>query len=968
MNASTKRDSVAKMMKAWESKNARRALQGAGLSTMAVTLAACGGSSTTPTATPDTTPVAPTAQALTLQIGQDSITAGAGADTITGIIAQNNNGALTQQIDVTDVIDGAGGSDTLVLTMNADAGAPVIRNVETVSIRSTNDAADLNLTNSDTSITAFIVRDSATDLLIDAVQSSASLTVRDSASDVDLNYAADVLDSDEAAQTLNVDNASGSVAYGVAGDDAITTLTIAASGDESDLTLTLNSLETLTVSGAAALELTAGGNFNALTSITSTNTAGLTIATGNVAEATNPGTVDIVDITVTTGSGADAVNMNGTSAALEISVNLGAGNDTFTVDEAGLDAAGATTAGDSINGGDGTDTYVLAAAMTLDADFSEVVTGFEVVEMTVNGAFGNLDELAANAYSVRVTDADAANNTAVTVAMTGMATGATVTLQSETVAGATLLTQSAAVGGVADNDGVAVSFALQTDDTTTAAADTITINALAGYESIGDGGTNDFEVVNLNYTGAAAATIDALAFGAAEILRIVSAQDLTLTTVTTAADADITATGSSGDITASFAATIDSYAGGTGDDDITLANDAALNSTNTFAGGAGNDTLTVVNLAVNAGIVNVTGFETLEIDADGAGGQLDLRSSTGITTIVVSTDAALVAGAGDDLTISRIASGVVVEIASDFDLLTLTTQSGTAQTVSITAAGEVDLLTIDGGTETLNIISDDGNDTEAEAVGDINAIAGAGLETIVVTGDDDLDLDGVSVATVTTFNASAANGNITYTSANATEATITGGSEDDTLTGGAGDDTITGGDGNDILDGDGGDDVYVFAATGAANGTDTITFVVGEDDLNVAAMGTFTVEQNGALGTAINEFSSAATSDVNITGKIVLLNDATPANVDGFGDIAALIDTANNVFSITAGGKAIVIAGDAGAPAANEVAHMYFVHDANGDGDVADADEVMKIATLDDGVGATSFDLDTLTTANFILA
>lgn len=43
MNASTKRESVSRLMKAWESKNAKRAAQGAGLSTMAVTLAACGG-------------------------------------------------------------------------------------------------------------------------------------------------------------------------------------------------------------------------------------------------------------------------------------------------------------------------------------------------------------------------------------------------------------------------------------------------------------------------------------------------------------------------------------------------------------------------------------------------------------------------------------------------------------------------------------------------------------------------------------------------------------------------------------------------------------------------------------------------------------------------------------------------------------------------------------------------------------
>ena len=57
LNATNKRESVSKLVKAWESKNAKRAAQGAGLSTMAVTLAACGGGSDTPTTPADQTAV-----------------------------------------------------------------------------------------------------------------------------------------------------------------------------------------------------------------------------------------------------------------------------------------------------------------------------------------------------------------------------------------------------------------------------------------------------------------------------------------------------------------------------------------------------------------------------------------------------------------------------------------------------------------------------------------------------------------------------------------------------------------------------------------------------------------------------------------------------------------------------------------------------------------------------------------------
>ena len=41
--------------------------------------------------------------------------------------------------------------------------------------------------------------------------------------------------------------------------------------------------------------------------------------------------------------------------------------------------------------------------------------------------------------------------------------------------------------------------------------------------------------------------------------------------------------------------------------------------------------------------------------------------------------------------------------------------------------------------------------------------------------------------------------------------------------------------------------------------------------------------------------------------------------------------------------------------------HIYYVNDLNGDGDVSDTGEVVKV-----GISNTDFDLDTLTTGNFI--
>ena len=970
MDASNKQPTVAEKFAAvWEKKNAKAARAG-GVSLMALSLAACGGSSSTTTTTTDTTtdttPVAPAAQSLSLVIGADDITGGAGDDTITGTIVQNAGGTTTQALDAADSIDGGAGTDTLTLTMNADAGAPLISNVENLVVRSTANASKIDFSNGDADLTSITVNNSGNTFTTVDLQGSVETSVNNSSGTVTIDYANNKLASTTASQTLNVDGATGTVAYTVGGTDVITAVTVNSSGTKSDFGLTLTSVKSITATGDAALEIT-GTHASAATVDASAMTAAFTFATDGVAEATNPGSVDVTDMTVTGGSGNDAIDTSGTAAAREISVSLGAGDDSVTIDEAGLDKASASTAGDSFSGGDGTDTVILAAGMTLDADFSDVMTGFEKIEVTLattnaTTTYANMDELSANVYSVRAGDSADDTNAAV-VALTGLAAGSDVTLQAKDAAGTALLTTDSA-----DADGVTVNFALATDDTSANAADAITITALASYDGIGDAAADDYETVTLNYTGAAAGTIADFDFDAAKTVTIsnTSAKALTLTTVATAADADITATGSTGDITASFETTIDTYAGGSGKDTITLADDAALNSSNTFAGGAGTDKLSVTDLAATAGKVNITGFETLDIDA--GGGSLDLRNSTDIATITIAAN-----GASDNITVSRIGAGVTTKFDGTTTLgtVTTTTQSGDSQAFEITASHQITSLVLDGGTESITIKADDGDATKAEAMGNIDGITGASLTTVTVTGDDDLDMTGVSVATITTMDASASNGNVTFTSTNTTGATIKGGSDIDTLTGGNGKDKITGGDGNDVLSGGAGADTYIFEATAAANNTDTVTFVQADDILDLSAMGTFTVEQNGALGTAINEFASNSTSEVNITNKVVLLDDVGDAdngddNVDAASEIAALIDgTAADAFSIDAGGKAIVVAGNAtldNTTANDTFVHVYLVSDLNSDGDVSDSGEVAKVMITN-----TDFDLDTLTTANFDL-
>lgn len=108
VGASKNKAALSGLMKAWESKNAKRALQGAGLTTMAVTLAACGGSDdtavvpTTPVEPVEPVdPVAPTAVLSTLQ--QAAFDFGV---------------AITVAGDAADVVDLKAGADATVLALN----------------------------------------------------------------------------------------------------------------------------------------------------------------------------------------------------------------------------------------------------------------------------------------------------------------------------------------------------------------------------------------------------------------------------------------------------------------------------------------------------------------------------------------------------------------------------------------------------------------------------------------------------------------------------------------------------------------------------------------------------------------------------------------------------------------------------------------------------------------------------------
>ncbi|MDC1338970.1 hypothetical protein N8207_00640 [Planktomarina temperata] len=138
-------NATSKLVKAWESKNAKNAAKAGGISLMALSLAACGGSDDTTTsgagtgsgtdagtdsgADAGTTPVEAVSGAPS--VGFDQIVGTSGADTANFFVVQNSNGEQTNQFGTGDQINLAGGADVLKVVvqdaspLNAGPGASI---------------------------------------------------------------------------------------------------------------------------------------------------------------------------------------------------------------------------------------------------------------------------------------------------------------------------------------------------------------------------------------------------------------------------------------------------------------------------------------------------------------------------------------------------------------------------------------------------------------------------------------------------------------------------------------------------------------------------------------------------------------------------------------------------------------------------------------------------------------------------
>jgi S-layer protein len=905
-------------------------------------------------------------QTCLLTAGIDSVSGTAGNDTFVAL----QTGAADETLSVADAIVGGAGTDTLNITLTEDAilNYATVSGVENVAIRATiaqtnaaTNAIDMDNFAGATSVTAdrTVGGNNIADI---ALTTALTLSNLSASADQTFTWKAAGVTGTADATTVTLAGVTAGADVELAGAIESVTLNVTAASSLADLvldagttSLTVNAGANLTVATTftnaevASLTITGAGDVSLPTLDASTVTVSaasatgdLTLVAGAVADATNPGTVDIADITINTGSGDDSVSVAGVDTAREIALNTGAGNDVITIGTV-LVTSSATLAGDVINGGDGTDTLVGTSAV-LD-DFTAAITTVSGIEV------------------LRVSDALAGTITPANI-QAGLNT---VTLAAAAAAN-DLGTISFAAGANVVNIASSNLGTLTLNDTGTATTDSVTINNTAtAADDMGDGEAlvvGGFETVNIVSTNATgtesqdfgAITITADTGGTATLnlsgtnavttgvitARVVNASGLTAKATGTATftmgaamvgGTTNTITGSTGDDTlvgdADDTTNIDA---GAGNDAITGGSDAE-----TIRGGAGNDT---INGGGGADII----FGDAGNDQITLGGTAEtVDAGDGDDTVIAAGNllfgAAKIGGAGaDTLSTNAAVSAANGSTVSGFEVLTLATAgttdldnftnnrfttvnllAGAAQTVQSVRTEVIQLGAALTGDATITMEDATGTAdsvtlkiSSAAAVDTTNDVLIAGVETINLVMTDTnttahqntLDL---GVNSATTINISGNAGVVFATGGNtdiadvvtmdasgvvlsavtasgvtyaATYNTLGGVT---TLTGSNGVDLLTGGAAtNDTINGGAGVDTLVYTG-----GADVLTGGAGNDVFDINADGTssaFVTIADITAGDTIDlaGISTGTIADVTAANwalaKVTLGSTATLAN------------------------------------------------------------------------------------------
>lgn len=497
-----------------------------------------------------------------------------------------------------DTLDGGEGNDTLVLNDQAQAGT--IKNIENLVVRN-GDGKTYDLSAFSTSFTlekagAKVIVDNVTDQKL--VVSSNS----DTGSTLTVNTAAGQTSVD-----LTSQNRSGAQIFDLSGD-SLTSVKLAVDEGAKDVAFTGSDAKVtdlaVTATASAAEDDVASINAEGLTNLANVTVAGagavaLTVSAANAALKTvnatdNTGGVD-VDLSeadkaaFTGGAGDDILRVNGSTVAH----TLGAGDDTMQVDD---DAFNKLAEGFSVDGGEGTDTLILASAVATDSSMTADV---------FNKTFTNFEELSlSDSLSAALDISDYTGIDHLTLVGNG---GSAITMQSGSTLELATGTYSAftvSVDGAAANKADELNIALTGDKAVDAS--TITVNSVETINVVAtdtDGQPDVLVAHKLGLTADAATTVtvsgDAkleLTLSNTDALKSINASDNTGgLTVDVSTLSGVTVTGSS------------------------AADEITLGAQTVATGGEGKDTFTVTATEMTK-YATITDF--------GAGDKIQLKGAT----------------------------------------------------------------------------------------------------------------------------------------------------------------------------------------------------------------------------------------------------------------------------------------------------------------------------------------------------
>jgi len=666
----------------------------------------------TDTTTTTTTTVTPVSSSLT--ISSDTVTGTTGADTVSGARVDS-----IQTLNSGDNIDLGAGADTLSATLNAGTIAPTIANVETLTFSATA-AATVDFDNA-TGYTTLVNTGSTNTLTLDDIATVAGIKVANTASSTTVVFKSAALSGTADAVTLTLEDVTtgGTLTIGseADADGAIETLNIVSSGVANTTTLAGGTTATsVTVTGAGDLDIDASDLFAALTSFDAS------AATGDVkvAFADKTTTSSTLDVSITTGSGADLVDID-QIANLDVdnvTVSLGAGDDTLVVSDQDTDT------GSSFDGGDGVDTIRVDAPITSTA-FEGNLSNFEVLQMAITGTDTQDMDLTGGINTVSVFSANAVTDD---LDINDAVSGIVVRMDGTAVAD----------GHASTDDFGNITVDLKTDGAT----DSMTLElsaTLAGEELQIDlfSPSTSFETVTIVSGGAGSNTIDTIGTSKSNMI-VTGARPLTFTTTgsltgvldATAMTGALTVTDTKDDV----AIVINS---GSGADSITLDDDqtAAV----TVRTGDGDDT-------VNGGTINNDGSMLLTVDLGAGNDTLDFSgvdgSDTGTDTNTITTE--ITGGAGVDI-ITLGDSGAADAILNDINSSAETSGDIDHITGFITTADDFDY----GGT----LLNDAATTVTVSAQGTLAAALAADADATVygatnnLTGSASTELTALANAT-----------------------------------------------------------------------------------------------------------------------------------------------------------------------------------------------------------------------------